>query len=70
MSSPAVMVLHVPASSAGRKRTLGSFEEAFANGLQLMRQRVHARDGKPDVGIEFASDANAQQCDLWHGFID
>ena len=48
------MVLPAPASSASRNRT---FEQVVVDRLELMRQRVNARDREPEVGIELVSDA-------------
>ena len=31
----------------------------FVNRLELMRQRVHARDGQPEVGVELVGDAES-----------
>ena len=35
----------------------GEFEEVLVDGFELVGQRVHARDGKPEIGIEFVGDA-------------
>src|SRR5437867_11619944 len=51
---PDMMVLPAPASSASRNRT---FEQVVVDRLELMRQRVNARDREPEVGIELVRDA-------------
>ena len=53
-----MMVLPAPASSASRKRAhAGELEEVPVDRFELVRQRVHARDGKPETGIELVGDA-------------
>ena len=46
------------AGVVGQQETYaGQLEEVFVDGFQLVRQRIDARDGKPEIGVELVGNA-------------
>ena len=56
-SSPAMIVLPAPGSSASRKRMRGSLQEVVVDRLELVRQRIDAGDGEREVRVVLVGEA-------------